>query len=77
MLRNGVLEEFTAKTRNMNHWYRLIASEESLSLDSLAELWSALVGAYTRCNLTFATDKLVAISGIARRITRADPSPIE
>lgn len=67
---NGVLEEFTAKALNMNHWYRLIASEESLSLDSLAELWSALVGAYTRCNLTFAIDKLVAISGIARRITR-------
>jgi hypothetical protein len=67
---NGVLEEFTAQTLNMNHWYRLIASDESLSLDSLAELWSALVGAYTRCNLTFATDKLVAISGIARRITR-------
>jgi hypothetical protein len=33
--------------------------------------WAQLVGVYSRCNLTKAEDKLVAISGLAKEIHKA------
>jgi hypothetical protein len=32
---------------------------------SLTEVWSVLISQYTKCNLTYATDKLIAFGGIA------------
>lgn len=48
-------------------WYGLLKVDPALNP---YDLWSNIVAAYTRCNLTKWTDKLVAIFGVAKHIQR-------
>ncbi|KAF8850026.1 HET-domain-containing protein [Acephala macrosclerotiorum] len=52
-----------------NVQHRLVAIErvlETPSKDDLWKLWAGIVETYTACNLTYASDKLVALSGVAK-----------
>lgn len=54
---------------------RLLASQSgphpsSLTINSPIDLWAAVVNAYTKTRLTYSTDKLVALSGLAKTISR-------
>jgi hypothetical protein len=55
-------ESFPEKLPDLWYWKY---SQEKQPLDTS---WHTIVEIYTRCNLTYGSDKLVAISGIAREI---------
>jgi hypothetical protein len=40
--------------------------DKAIDYDSLCRVWNAVLTAYANCQLTFTSDKLVAISGVAR-----------
>jgi hypothetical protein len=41
---------------------------DSVDAESFYDFWARVVKYYSRCKLTIASDKLIAISGIAKRI---------
>ncbi|KAF2247298.1 HET-domain-containing protein [Trematosphaeria pertusa] len=48
-----------------------VESSPKHSKTTLLELWHGIVEMYTKCNLTYTTDKLVALSGIAKLMEQA------
>jgi hypothetical protein len=40
-------------------------------MTALLKIWRNIVGIYTKCNLTFPSDKLVALSGVAKSMKQA------
>ena len=44
---------------------------ETLSKDNWRKLWPGIVGTYSACELTYTSDKLVALSGVAKLMERA------
>lgn len=49
-------------------WPCTISNDTFLKQPLAASMWNWIVEQYSSCQLTFATDKLIAISGLARRI---------
>jgi hypothetical protein len=48
--------------------------DKAIGHDNLYRIWNAVLKAYANCQLTFTSDKLVAISGVARYLRRFFPN---
>lgn len=51
-----------------------LASSQGDISNRITELWTNVVSGYTKCNLTYDTDRLPAISGMAHMFSRKRPS---
>ena len=73
MERRPILRE--ARWRAFSHGQRRSATEarrsERSSKDDLWNLWTGIVKTYTACKLTYTSDKLIALSGVAKLMEKA------
>jgi hypothetical protein len=59
-----------ASLKMLAHHTRSISEDNASDLLPLHKMWSALIVRYSSYHLTFDSDKLVAISGVARGMCR-------